>query len=329
MKSPTGYPLAILLLCCIALFSCDGTTLDDEDESGSSSFTVYTADDGLADNTVVDILADYVRGGVWVATLNGVSYLSATDSTSVVYGADSDIPNMETTSLAFNSMTADIWLGTVSGPSVYSSDWTALADMDSLVHRYVTSLAVQPDGTIWFGSVGGVSVYNSLSGWRNFTSVNGLPGDVVSSIAIDATNKVWVGTTDGLTYYDGAEWTLIAGSSISSPVVNVLYRTFDGTVWCGTVNGISAYDGASWKKYGTADGIPSPVIHDFVEDWTHNLWVATEGGLCMFAAGSWHDFDLPDEVNAEPVTALAADLINGIIWIGTPRGLVRYTPETE
>lgn len=100
-------------------------------------------------------------------------------------------------------------------------------------------------------------------------------------------------------------------------------------MWCATSNGITAYDGASWVRYGTFDGLPSPGGNDFAEDRNNTLWIATDSGVAQFSNGKWIELDLPEEVADIAVYTLAADIVNGAVWMGTEFGLVRYSIESS
>jgi len=325
---PLGSAAAVIAL--LAVIGCGESIVDDGTDGGTSTseFTVLRVEDGLADPTVTAILVDHLRGGIWCATLNGVSFYSKADSSLYSFGAEYDIPKMETTSLALDYLTGRVWLGTASGPAFFSdSTWTALADMDSLIHRYIASVAVTANGSVWFGTKGGASVWEYLTGWTSYTTVSGLAGDNVTSIAFDAANKVWVASSDGIGVFDGDVWKKYGATVLPSASVNVVYRAFDGTMWCGTAAGITVYDGSKWSRYGTYDGLPSPGVNDIVEDWNRKLWTATDSGVAGLDGGKWKKLDLPDSVENERFLCVAADVIDGILWIGTTNGLVKYDPK--
>jgi len=308
------------------LSGCGDSVLDGGDETaGEEVFSVFTAGDGLADDTVTDVVVDNIRKGVWVATLNGISFYSSVDSSWTTYGAEYDIPNMEVTSLALDYLTGRVWAGTVSGPAYFEDgDWSAMADIDSLVHRYVTAIAPLTDGSIWFGTKGGLCRRDYMHAWTSYTALSQLAGNNVTTLAVGAFNELWIGTTNGISVFDGKEWKLYGASVLPSLYINVIYRQSNGVVWCGTMNGVVSFDGAGWSEYGVADGVPSPVINDIVEDRDGVMWIATDGGVAGFADGEWKKLNLPEEVANERMLCIASDVVNGILWIGTTRGVVRY-----
>ena len=89
-----------LLIVCTAAAGCGDSSLDTNDTDTGPSAIVLQTDDGLADNTVTDIAVDYVFNGIWIGTLNGISFYSKADSSLYTYGAEyTGIPDMQITSL--------------------------------------------------------------------------------------------------------------------------------------------------------------------------------------------------------------------------------------
>jgi len=306
------------------LLGCGSAPLENGNNNNGQAdkFTVFTVQDGIADNSITDIAVDYARKGVWCSTLNGISFYSTTDSTWTTFGAEYDIPSMEVNSITIDYFTTTVWAGTTNGPaSLSDSLWHAFSDMDSLVHRYVNVIACMTDGSRWFGTKVGLSRYSSNS-WTSFTTASGLSGDDITSITSGPTGDIWVGTTNGISINNGAIWTRV----LPSVYVLVIYKTYDGTMWCGTANGIAAFKDNSWKIYGTADGVPAPGINDFDEDSAKTLWVATDGGVAKFNGDKWEKLDLPELVASVKINDIEIDISSGIIWIGTENGIVMYQP---
>lgn len=323
---PAGNVITALILFSLLCFGCGSSTIEDGDTPIVSAFTVYTDSDGLADNYITDIMIDYSRKGVWCSTWNGLSFYSDIDSTWTTFAVEYDLPSLEVTSLAIDYMTGTVWAGTASGPAFYSENlWTSFADMDSLVHRYITTVTSVSDGSLWFGTKGGVSRRDNFFDWKSYITATGLAGDYITSIAVNAIGNVWIGTTNGISVFDEKKWTAYGSSVLPDLYVRVIYKAYDGNMWCGTATGIAVFDGTSWKRYGTFDGLPDQSVNDFTEDRSKIMWVATDGGAAEFDGSKWIKLTLPDQVKNESVLCLAADIISGVLWIGTTNGVVRHT----
>ena len=68
MKLTYVRPVFWGILSCIVLLGCEASTLNDNTNGKpKSAFTVFRAQNGLADDFVTDITVDYIRNGVWFA----------------------------------------------------------------------------------------------------------------------------------------------------------------------------------------------------------------------------------------------------------------------
>ena len=136
--------LPALIVCALLFsgFTCHSTDpLDDDTGETEATFLVLNADDGLADSFVTALLYDPGRNGMWIATVNGITFFDDTDSSLTTFGAEASIPSLEVTSLAYDLWTGDVWAGTVAGAAVYQDDagWTTITD---ILGRYVTDIHV-------------------------------------------------------------------------------------------------------------------------------------------------------------------------------------------
>lgn len=318
------------LVVLLVLTGCENTTLDnDTDGESESVYTVFHSEDGLADNSITDLAVDYIRDGVWFATRNGISFYSNADSLFYTFGAEYDIPDMEVLAIEVDN-TGTVWAGTVSGVSSLSLGdslwtWAALADMDSLVHRYITDIAVMDDFSVWFGTRGGVSVRTFWGAWRHYTTEIG-PSVEITAIAGGDAGQTWVGTTNGVGVFDGETWSGYGAGILPSTYVHALYKDSIGVMWCGTASIITAYNGVSWTNYGPADGLPSSGIYDITQDSTGMVWAATGKGVYYFTNGKWVSFSLPAEAASAAARAISIDRRTDVIWIGTDSGAVRFSP---
>ncbi len=66
---------------CLGIFmvlflgGCGESTFENDTNGDTTgAFTIFRTEDGLADNSVTDIAVDYIFGGIWFATRNGISY---------------------------------------------------------------------------------------------------------------------------------------------------------------------------------------------------------------------------------------------------------------
>ncbi|MEQ1759654.1 MAG: two-component regulator propeller domain-containing protein [Vicinamibacterales bacterium] len=232
--------------------------------------------------------------------------------------------------------------------------------------RSVTHLKAARDGSIWValgdGSISRIKVGQTT----RFDQSNGLPGVPATALFEDTDGLIWVGTRRGLYALTGNRWELSTAQGLpESPRVtgatvdrqgnvllstnNTLFRRDRGTNAFvqlaafdtpGSANGICSVTpdrvyvtdpSAGFAVVGRAGGPTSPsrsVGLRILCDKRDNVWIGTGGG------GLWR---IPPVTSASSgprvITGMLGEIANalaeddrGNIWVGTPAGLTRLTP---
>jgi len=326
MKVKTAGFLSIGFLIFLFFAGCEESTLEDGTNADSkSTLKIFRTEDGLADNTVMDIAVDYLFNGIWFATRNGISFYSKSDSTFFTYGVEYvGIPNMKVTSIHVD-FSGTVWAGTEKGVGYLPLNDSLWIDLPQLDGHYVTDIITNPsDFSVWFATRNGLIVKSSQDVWTTYSQFGPSTSSDVTSLEIDSAGKIWIGTTNGICVFDAVtdSWTSYGLPELPSTYVNTIYKAISGTLWCGTASIAVAYDGSSWVKYGPADGLTSSGINDFTEDNFEILWAATDGGVFFLLGNKWNSFSLPDGIAGEAVKVIEVDKITGDLWIGTTNGAV-------
>ncbi|WP_350432917.1 EAL domain-containing protein [Shewanella sp. H8] len=84
-------------------------------------------------------------------------------------------------------------------------------------------------------------------------------------------------------------------------------------------------------NYGVADGLSQDTVTSIVEDPEGYVWVGTINGLNRFDGNEFKQFYADDNANSLPSSFIRNLLIddNGILLVGTDKGLVQFDKETE
>lgn len=193
----------------------------------------------------------------------------------------------------------------------------------------ITSVTQSTDGYIWLGSQNGLIRFDGVE-FKPF------PIDLAEAHGQDV-GKV-CGTSDGRVFFsvnhggygvfDGKKFSTVGDDSWTSPSndSSVIFVSHDGVVWSGSVVGWARWvaDKAAESK---RDDLLGPVL-SFDEDSTGRIWMGTaERGLFYWSNGRFNLF--PDEeLKSQNIYSVAVDA-NKDIWVGTGRGLYRYSAKFE
>ncbi len=160
------------------------------------------------------------------------------------------------------------------------------------------------------------------------------------AICEDKSGFIWIGTENGLDRYDGYSYSKFYHDdsdslSLRSNYVGSLLIDRDGTLWVGTSAGLQ-YMTPSEKAFHTVrltDGA-RPFVRDIKQFRDGTIWVCSPGrGLF------WIDpkvdkqahgiLSLNSRPNQECQFRQILEDRDGVVWLGTPKGVLLYDPKTD
>ena len=306
----------------------------------------YSIEDGLSGDRIYAIAEDR-QGQFWFLTNhNGVSRYDGTRFSQPF--AESQQRLGEVFRVLADSR-GNLWFGTDfglvrydaspllagEGPGVRFTRWTTL---DGLPGNRITVLLEGQDGALWFGGEygKGLSRYDGKR-FTHWTVVDGLPAADISALAEDAQGNLWIGTyNNGVIRFDGEQFLqFLPEDGLADDNVIALLPDSEGNLWIGTFSGLSFYDGTTMT---TVPEFQGRLITALLEDHQGNLWLGTgNGGVMKLAKGAptkealpverriWSQITSDDGLPSNRIYALHEDKA-GNLWIGTLKGLSRYTP---
>lgn len=159
----------------------------------------------------------------------------------------------------------------------------------------------------------------------HFDRANGFPDNWVRCLCEDQEGTLWVGTGSGglLALRQSRVTTLKPPDEWQGASVLSICQSHDGALWVGT-EGAALYrflDG-NWTRFSADQGIPNPFVWSVSEDTQNRLWAGTWGGGLAIKNGNRFD----SVAATGPATVATAILHgqNGVTWIGTVTGLLKY-----
>ena len=160
----------------------------------------------------------------------------------------------------------------------------------------------------------------------HFNHANGFPNDWVRCVAEDAEGTLWVGvgSVGVLALRPGNVQTLQADDDWHGRVILSTTVARDGAIWMGSEGaGLYRFQTNEWKVFGESAGLSNLYVWSVSEDMQGRIWAATWGGG-IFVRQNNH-FSAPPGLESVTVP-MAATLQShdGVTWIGTASGLLRY-----
>ena len=247
------------------------------------AFRIFTTADGLAYDTVKDIIEDKT-GTLWFATGFGVSQYDGKN---------------------FDNLT----LNGPMGMQVLPESWND-----------ISAIAQDTAGNFWFATDAGISYYNvQTSGFRYFgvgedftpfQEMGDAPTGHITDLLFDTKENLWMSQdgmgeeNSGIRRYDGKKLTTFPQSEeLPMNSVNNIMQDSSGNLWFTGVkklppmldetedsismiypeaeSGVSVYNGKTFQNFNKDDGLPSNQVWSVFEDSSGKLWFATDAGVAV------------------------------------------------
>lgn len=192
------------------------------------------------------------------------------------------------------------------------------------------ALLVSSAGDVWMGTLGG-----ALRLKKNQQIETELKGAAVFCLLEDSRKNIWLGSNQGLYRhgFDGTKVRVRLGNT-DTEFIRSLTEDQSGKLWIGfDNNGLGRYDpvtGAFERVQETDSDRLGTAIYTLVEFPKNVIWAGSESGLHRIqrkAAGRYQiqTFTEKDGLLHPSVNGIILDK-NGLLWISTIKGLMRFDP---
>ena len=182
-------------------------------------------------------------------------------------------------------------------PPFPAPEWSSqsFAESAGLDHRFVFSMAFEPNGTLWVATSDGLYRYDGYD-WQRFSKEDGLPSDFIRCVTRLKNGELWVGTDHGAGVFDGKRFD-DRGSrqGLPGPSVRRIYEATDGALWFGCdpvpdgtqPSGIARLSHGQWTQWGVRDGLPGDHILSVFETKSHRMLACSFSGLAELRQERW------------------------------------------
>jgi ligand-binding sensor domain-containing protein len=264
-----------------------------------TSWTSWTADDGLPSNKVFCVLAD--GEDVWAGTDRGLARLREGRWES--WDREDGLAHPVVTALALSPVTGDLWIGTMGGLSRWSAGRLDRFDQlgSGLINDVVYAVEVV-EGEVWVATAAGVSVYHpEQDRWELYDHTNTVMHEPWCYALSQSPGTVWVAVWGGGVVEHGREadtWKayrdpdhemeidLLRDDGLVHDITTGVSWS-EGVLWVGTYFGLSRYDGRNWRSWLEHDSpLPSNFIN-VVRASGRWVWIGTDDGLAASDGARW------------------------------------------
>lgn len=279
-----------------------------------------------------------------------VGYIYAEDSINFKNIKIDDGLSQSTVEAIFQDSKGYIWIGTNDGLNryngydieIYKSDKD---DEQSIASNYILSINEDEEGNIWIGTYNGISKINSeddsIVNYR-YSKYKEKQFYNVHDILITENGQVMIASCSGVYVYnndkDEFERKFEEKNMLTNFDATVIEEDEEGNMWIGTSNGLNKIDiktNKIYKYYSGENSISGNSIEGLLNDSEGNMWVSTkEDGLnkiniktneiVIYKENEDDGYSLPSNTTREMLQDK-----NGVIWIGTERGLSKYIKEED
>lgn len=345
--------------CLICLFlSSNAEAITNEE----IAFKRITIDDGLSQNSVIDIYQD-ANGFMWFGTQDGLNRYDGYQH--IIFRNDPDNPNSISDNrirCIYVDSQGILWVGSEGGLSRYNPETLDFINYrhqpeieTSLGHNTVRAILEDQNGHLWVGTRGGgLNRFDRRK--KTFEKYmfdpaddNSIGSNAISSIAEDSAGNLWLGTFKaGVSKFDPARTKFIRyqhdeenAESLSHNKVVTLYRDSQDTIWVGTYGGgLNRFDPETggFKKFRTDPtdqfSLSNNRVRSIYEDFKGRILVGTNSGLnifCLEKEGFYHykhDPSDPKSLSENTIQSIFQDL-SGVIWVGTKDGISAIIPKKK
>ncbi len=293
------------------------------------SFQLYNESHGLNNNIVwsVDASKD---GGIWVGTNAGINYLKNGQFTSISELDDEIIITV------YEDSRGVLWMGTP-GNGLYTynkktEELTHILSDGFLPDNTVYSINEDKNGNIWIGTKKGAVRYKNQDNYKVFTIREGLGGNNIYRIFTDSKNRTWFAALGGaLTLYENNKFKLFGEEDgINQRFIITISEDNSGNIWFGAYGGtIYRYDGKDFRAFQNGEENTLNTPYSIISDKSNRLWIGNSQGVTLLdpeieeykVFGRREGF-----MGVESNSNASAKDANGVIWIGTIMGLVKFSP---
>lgn len=308
---------ALLLVLFGAAFSA--LALDPDRAVNQYGLAVWTADQGLPQNSVAALLQDR-QGYLWVGTQEGLARFDG--QTFVVFDKRRE-PLLTSSSVLclLEGRDGTLWVGLEAGGLLGRRNGRFFRPEAEgpLAHESANALWEDPQGTLWVGTDEG-RLYTCRGDRICPQATPGLGGTCIYALAGDGEGRLWAGTNEEVARLEEGVFQTVLQRGKTPDWFYTLLPGKEG-VWIGSYLGLHRWEKGAIRHWGEGAGLPGSTVYTLLfEKGSFTLWLGTSRGLARFREGVFEVLYEREGLPNGQVTSLCLDREGGL-WVGTKGGL--------
>lgn len=282
-------------------------------------------------------IADDNEGGTWVSTYyGGVNYLPSMSFEERFHAYSARLGGLRGNVVGrfFEDRQHRIWIATDdAGLDCFNPQTDSFVSYPgkAAMGKYNVHALFADENDLWVGTYGnGVIRMNMATGAQQVFLTDGMAsGGNAYCIYRDRKKRLWAASMDGANLFDEGQQKFSKIKSFKSltidikedPQGNVWFATQGGGLWRLDKNNV-------WKQYkhveNDSNSLMSDLVNCLVIGEKGQLYAATGDGLCEFLPSKGIFRRISIDAPSQDFTSLV--ISQGVMWISTSKGIVKYTP---
>ena len=282
-------------------------------------------------------IADDNEGGTWVTTYyGGVNYLPSTSFEERFHAYSARLGGLSGNVVGrfFEDRQHRIWIATDdAGLDCFNPQTNSFVSYPgkAAMGKYNVHALFADENDLWVGTYGnGVIRMNMATGAQQVFQTDGMvSGSNAYCIYRDRKNRLWAATMDGANLFDEGQQKFSKIKLFKSLTIDIKEDP-QGNVWFATQGGgLWRLDkNNAWKQYKHVENDSTSLVSDQVNCLVigekGQLYAATGEGLCEFLPSKGIFRRISIDAPSQDFTSLV--ISQGVMWISTSKGIVKYTP---
>lgn len=282
-------------------------------------------------------IADDNEGGIWVSTYyGGVNYLPSTSFEERFHAYSARLGGLRGNVVGrfFEDHQHRIWIATDdAGLDCFNPQTNSFVSYPgkAAMGKYNVHALFADENNLWVGTYGnGVIRMNMATGAQQVFYTDGkVSGSNAYCIYRDRKKRLWAASMDGANLFDEGQQKFCKIKSFKSLTIDIKEDP-QGNVWFATQGGgLWRLDkNNAWKQYKYVENDSTSLVSDQVNCLAigekGQLYVATSEGLCEFLPSKGIFRRISIDAPSQDFTSLV--ISQGVMWISTSKGIVKYTP---